>query len=153
MIKKGGAKIPLWMNEGVAEYLADSWNTNTEMWVRDLAINSEQIPHLKLLNGYLAYRGGQSVWSFITKKWGDESIADFFYNLKISSNLKKSLKLTFGVDLDELSDQLDIHDDLEKQSKIIQSGIDSLKNLNAEYISMNELEQKNNNLKIFYNSY
>ena len=41
----------------------------------------------------------------------------------------------------------DIHDDLEKQSKIIQSGIDSLKNLNAEYISMNELEQKNNNLK------
>ena len=105
MIKKGGAQIPLWMNEGLAEYLADPWNTNTEMWVRDLAINSEQIPHLKLLNGYLAYRGGQSVWSFITKKWGDESIADFFYNLKISSNLKKSLKLTFGVDLDELSDQ------------------------------------------------
>ena len=105
MIKKGNVRIPLWMNEGLAEYIADPWNTNTEMWVRDLALNSQEIPHLKYLNGYLAYRGGQSAWSFITQKWGDESISDFFYNLKVTSNFKKSLKLTFGVTLDELSDQ------------------------------------------------
>ena len=113
MIKKGNVRIPLWMNEGLAEYIADPWNTNTEMWVRDLALNSQEIPHLKYLNGYLAYRGGQSAWSFITQKWGDESIADFFYNLKVTSNFKKSLKLTFGVTLDELSDQW--HKYLKKQ--------------------------------------
>ena len=71
------------------------------------------------------------------------------YQEQINGLLSYSPKNTLQYKLDELSDQLDIHDDLEKQSKIIQSGIDSLKNLNAEYISMNELEQKNNNLKIF----
>ena len=48
MIKKGGAQIPLWMNEGLAEYLADPWNTNSEMWVRDLAINYTQLPSIYL---------------------------------------------------------------------------------------------------------
>jgi len=71
------------------------------------------------------------------------------YQEQINGLLSYSPKNTLQYKLDELSEQLDIHDDLEKQSKIIQSGIDSLKNLNAEYISMNELEQKNNNLKIF----
>ena len=71
------------------------------------------------------------------------------YQEQINGLLSYSPKNTLQYKLDELSDQLDIHDDLEKQSKIIKSGIDSLKNLNAEYISMNELEQKNNNLKIF----
>ena len=71
------------------------------------------------------------------------------YQEQSNGLLSYSPKNTLQYKLDELSDQLDIHDDLEKQSKIIQSGIDSLKNLNAEYISMNELEQKNNNLKIF----
>lgn len=113
MIRKGSARIPLWMNEGLAEYIAEPWNTNTEMWVRDIAINSNQLPHLNMLNGYLAYRGGQSVWSFITKKWGDESIADFFYNLKVTSNFNKSLKLTFGISLDELSNQW--HEFLKKE--------------------------------------
>ena len=45
--------IPLWMNEGLAEYLATPWNTNSEMWVRDIAINGGELPSLYQLNGYL----------------------------------------------------------------------------------------------------
>ena len=44
------------------------------------------------LNGYLAYRGGQSVWKFITEKWGEESIAEIFYNIKTSGSLNKGIK-------------------------------------------------------------
>ena len=31
------------------------------------------------LNGYLAYRGGQSIWKFITEEWGEEIIAELFW--------------------------------------------------------------------------
>ena len=30
----------------------------------------------------MSYRGGQSVWNFITEKWGEESIAEIFYQIK-----------------------------------------------------------------------
>ncbi len=67
--------IPGWMNEGLAEYLSDGWSTNSDMWMRDLAINGGDLPDIYRLNGYLSYRGGQSVWRFIAQKWGEESFS------------------------------------------------------------------------------
>ena len=61
-------RIPLWMNEGLAEYIAEKWSSNSDMWVRDLALNGDNLPHINQLTGYWAYRGGQSVWNFITEK-------------------------------------------------------------------------------------
>ena len=42
--------IPLWMNEGLAEFLSASWDANSEMWIRDLVINGERLPKLNELN-------------------------------------------------------------------------------------------------------
>jgi len=78
-------QIPMWMNEGLAEYLASGWDTNSEMWIRDMVINGGEFPDINNLNGYMAYRGGQSVWNFITDKWGEESIAEIFYQIKKSN--------------------------------------------------------------------
>ena len=71
LINSNSVYIPLWMNEGLAEYLSATWDTNSDMWIRDLVINYDQLPTINDLNGYLAYRGGQSVWRFITSKWGE----------------------------------------------------------------------------------
>ena len=79
--------IPLWMNEGLAEYSSINWDTNSDMWMRDLTVNSDQLLNINQLGGYLSYRGGQSVWRFITSKWGNESIAEIFYQLKQALNL------------------------------------------------------------------
>jgi len=97
--------IPLWMNEGLAEYLASSWDVNSDMWMRDLAINSSQMPSINMLNGYLAYRGGQSVWKFITEKWGEEAIAEIFYSIQTNKDINRGLKGAIGVNLEELTKQ------------------------------------------------
>jgi len=68
--------IPMWMNEGLAEYLSSGWDTNSEMWIRDLAINGGEFPQIRQLTGYMAYRGGQSVWNFITEKWGEADLKE-----------------------------------------------------------------------------
>ncbi len=98
-------RIPLWMNEGLAEYLSSGWDTNSEMWIRDLAINWETFPEIRELTGYMAYRGGQSVWNFITSKWGEESIAEIFYQLKKANNVETGFKRALGVDFEKLNDQ------------------------------------------------
>ena len=64
----------VWLNS-----TSSNWNTGSDMWLRDMVINYGQLPNLNQLNGYLAYRG-QSVWRFITKKWGEEAIANIFSN-------------------------------------------------------------------------
>jgi len=105
LVNANAVFIPLWMNEGLAEYLSSKWNANSDMWIRDLSINFTQLPEIKDLNGYLAYRGGQSVWKFITDKWGEESIAEIFYNIKSAGSLNKGIKNSLGIDLKELSKQ------------------------------------------------
>jgi Tol biopolymer transport system component len=105
IINTNAIMIPMWMNEGLAEYLSNKWDANSDMWIRDLAINYTQLPTINDLNGYLAYRGGQSVWNFITEKWGEEAIAEIFFNIKSSGNLNRGVKNSIGIDIRELSDQ------------------------------------------------
>ena len=125
MIKTSNLLIPLWMNEGLAEYIASSWDTNSEMWMRDLTLNYNQITDIKSLNGYLSYRGGQSVWKFLTEKWGEEIIAEIFNNIKILGNVNKGLEKSIGISLDELNIQwheylkLEYWPDIEKRDNIL----------------------------------
>ena len=98
-------QIPLWMNEGLAEYLSSGWDTNSEMWIRDMAINGGELPSLNQLTGYMAYRGGQSVWNFITDKWGDESISELLYQIKKLNNIELGFKSALGVDMKKLQEQ------------------------------------------------
>ena len=72
---------------------------------KDLAINSKSLPDINSLNGYLAYRGGQSVWKFICEKWGEESIAEIFYSIKTKNDVNKGLEAAICIDIIELPDQ------------------------------------------------
>ncbi len=66
--------IPLWMIEGMAEYLSlGSVDPNTAMWMRD-AVLSNDFPTLKQLTNdpkYFPYRYGQAFWAMAGKTWGD----------------------------------------------------------------------------------
>jgi hypothetical protein len=73
--------LPLWFSEGLAEYLALGWDTNTDQFIRDAAIN-EYLPDIKYLDGYFAYRGGQAVFYYIAKKYGREKVAEIVMNVK-----------------------------------------------------------------------
>jgi Tol biopolymer transport system component len=72
--------LPLWMVEGMAEYLSiGSIDANTAMWMRDAVLN-DKFPTLRDLNKaqYFPYRYGQAFWVFLTGLFGDEVIRPFF---------------------------------------------------------------------------
>ena len=106
-------QIPLWANEGLAEFLSTDWDSETDMVVRDLAIE-EQLPTINQLNySILAYKGGNSVYQYITHKYGREKIGEIFQQMKRTQNAEKGFKNALGVDFEKLTD--DWHDYLKKE--------------------------------------
>lgn len=97
-------QVPLWFNEGLAEYEALGWDTNTDMFIRDAIIN-EYLPDLNYLNGYFAYRGGQSVFYYIANKYGKEKIGEIVNKTKGLGNLEDALKSSIGLNFEELNER------------------------------------------------
>ena len=73
--------LPLWMNEGFAEYASMKWETNSDMFIRDATIQN-YLPPIEYLNGYFAYRGGQSVWYYIANKYGEQKISEIMNRMR-----------------------------------------------------------------------
>ncbi len=72
--------VPLWMVEGLAEYMSIGRNdTYTAMWMRD-AVLSKDVPDIKGLNTYkyFPYRYGQAFWTFLAGLYGDGVVKPFF---------------------------------------------------------------------------
>ncbi len=73
--------IPLWMIEGMAEYMSlGSFDPNTAMWMRDAVINND-FPSLEDLTRsykYFPYRYGQAFWAFVAGFYGDTIIKPLF---------------------------------------------------------------------------
>ncbi len=96
--------IPLWFNEGMAEYQALGWDTNTDMFIRDAAI-SGYLPDVQNLGGYFAYRGGQSVFYYIANKYGKEKIGELINKLKSTGNVEDAFKASIGLTLKEFNER------------------------------------------------
>ena len=96
--------LPQWFNEGMAEYQSLGWDINTDMFIRDAAI-SEYLPDINNLSGYFAYRGGQSVFYYIAKKYGKEKIGEIINKIRGTGSVEEGIKASIGLSLDELSDR------------------------------------------------
>lgn len=97
-------RLPLWANEGLAEFLSMNWDTEADMILRDLAIN-EYIPAVDELDYFLAYKGGQSVWRFIAQKYGREKIGEIFWEIHNSQSTEKGFERILGMDYEDLTKQ------------------------------------------------
>lgn len=97
-------QLPLWFNEGLAEYQALGWNIEEDMFIRDAAIG-EYLPDIQQLSGFFAYRGGQAVFYYIAKKYGKEKIGEILHKLKGVGNLNVVFKETLGLDLKEFNER------------------------------------------------
>jgi Tol biopolymer transport system component len=97
-------RVPLWFNEGLAEYLSLGWDPNTDMFIRD-AIHNDNLPDMNNLNGYLAYRGGQSIFYYISQKYGDEKIGELVNRVKSKTNFEDGLESTLGVKPEEFNER------------------------------------------------
>lgn len=96
--------IPLWMVEGLAEYMSiGRVDAHTAMWMRDAVLNDD-VPELKKLNSgkYFPYRYGQAFWAFLTGVYGDEIIEPFFVGTA-KYGLDGACKKVLNSSLDNLS--------------------------------------------------
>ncbi len=97
-------RIPLWFNEGIAEYAALGWDSNSDMFVREAVLEDNLAP-IPYLNGYFAYRGGQSVWDYIAEQYGEEKVGEILQRLRLTRSVESAFRRSTGLNLEELSER------------------------------------------------
>lgn len=98
-------EIPIWMNEGLAEFESlDGYDAQTDMFMRDIT-QSEFLSPLQYLDGYMAYRGGQSFYWYVSEKYGREKIGELMNRLKTSQTVDAAFRGTFRMNLEEFSEK------------------------------------------------
>ncbi len=98
------ANLPLWMVEGLAEYMSiGRLDANTSLWMRDAVLN-DRVPTLKQLNDprFFPYRWGQAFWAFIAGLKGDDVIQPLFVGTA-KYGFEDACKLVLGMNEKELS--------------------------------------------------
>jgi hypothetical protein len=79
--------VPLWVNEGLSDYMTGMWRPQDLMSVRDAAI-ADIIPKMTDLEGAselgarMVYNLGHAVFEFIEAKWGKEGLRQYLFNLR-----------------------------------------------------------------------
>jgi hypothetical protein len=98
--------IPLWMVEGLAEYLSiGNVDPHTAMWMRD-AVRESKFPTLKdLTRGFefFPYRYGQAFWAFIAGVFGDTVVYPVFLNTA-KVGYEEAIRSVTGLDEDAFSE-------------------------------------------------
>jgi hypothetical protein len=98
-------ELPLWMNEGLAEYEGiGGYDTPTDMFMRDIAL-SEYLKGFQNLSGYYAYRGGQAFYWYVAEKYGEQKVGELINRLKALGSLELAFKSAFNMTMEEFSDQ------------------------------------------------
>lgn len=121
------SNIPLWMIEGLAEYMSiGSIDPQTSMWMRDAILN-KKFPTLDDMSKkpeYNPYRYGQAFWTFTAKTWGDTIIKPLFVTTA-KIGIKAAIDTVLGVEMKTLSKMW--KDSSEKHFKtIMKDSVDSM---------------------------
>ncbi len=101
-------QLPGWFVEGLAEYESRGWDTESDMFMRDAALNG-YIPEIPYLGGFLAYKGGQSVLYYISQKYGGEKIGELLGKIKINKSLERGMRQSIGVGVEDLNKRWQKH--------------------------------------------
>lgn len=104
--------IPLWFNEGMAEFSSNGPTTFYDDFMRDATINN-YLPPIPDLSGYIVYPAGESVWDYINQQYGREKIGEIFQDLLDTRSVDRAFKQALGLSLKELSKRW--HDYLKKK--------------------------------------
>jgi len=96
------SQTPLWFNEGLAEVLSSGWNRDADMFMLDRVLNSTVPPPGPMLDGYLAYKGGQSFLYYLYSTGGDSLFNAMLREFKLGRNAEGAIERTYKRDLAEL---------------------------------------------------
>ena len=97
--------FPIWYSEGMAEVQSNyGLDKETDMFMRDATINN-YIPPLEYINGYFAYRGGQSFFAFLAETYGEDKIGLLMNNVKAYGDVDQGFKETYKLSLEQLDEK------------------------------------------------
>ena len=102
IFRAAGANIPLWFNEGLAEALSTGWNREADMFMLDRVLNSTVPPPGPMLDGYLAYKGGQSFLYYLQNAGGDSLFNSMIREFTDSRDAEKAIEAVYGAKLEDL---------------------------------------------------
>ncbi|MBM3771756.1 MAG: hypothetical protein FJW27_10850 [Acidimicrobiia bacterium] len=82
--------VPLWVNEGLSDYMRGAWTPLDLAMIRDAAV-ADIVPKMTKVQGYvpggnvrLVYNLGHAIFEFIEARWGKEGIRQFMFALRKS---------------------------------------------------------------------
>ena len=82
--------MPLWINEGLSDYMTGYWRPLDLMMVRDAAV-ADIVPRMSRLNNYgefnsprMIYNLGHAVFEFIESRWSKKGLQDYILALRKS---------------------------------------------------------------------
>ncbi len=97
---------PLWFTEGLAEFWSKEWDTDADMFVKDMVINNRMfsLPNMYQISGtYFMYKLGESVCQFIDTAYGPDKLTSIIENWYKGRTFDEILQVTLGDNLKELS--------------------------------------------------
>jgi Tol biopolymer transport system component len=107
----GGAQglnsLPLWLVEGMAEYLSvGRQDPHTAMWLRDAIVEDDfpTIEDLTTESRYFPYRFGQALWAYIGGTYGDDSVVEV-YRRALRIGFSPAINQVLGINPDTLSSE------------------------------------------------
>src|SRR5215216_5255546 len=106
--------VPLWMNEGLSDYMTGIWRPMDLMAVRDAAI-TDIVPKMTKLEGAselgarMVYNLGHAVFEFIESKWGKEGLRQYLFALRKSviGGGEEAYEEAFKITPEEFDQQFD----------------------------------------------
>jgi hypothetical protein len=107
--------MPLWVFEGMSDYMTGVWRPIDLMYVRDAAV-ADQVPRMSQLQGYgnfgnarTIYNLGHAAFEFIEARWGKEGVRQFVFSLRKSviGGGDNAFREAFDMEADEWDQQFD----------------------------------------------
>ena len=102
---QGLNRLPLWLIEGMAEYLSlGREDAHTAMWMRDAALRGE-LPTIRQLTTdtrFFPYRYGQALWAYVAGRYGDAAVTEVF-RYATRAGFEVALERVLGVNSEQLS--------------------------------------------------
>jgi hypothetical protein len=108
-----GDNLPLWVDEGLADYMTGSWNVLDLMDIRDTALTDSvpEMSHLESapLAGRTPYSLGHAAFEFIESRWGKEGLRQFLFSLRkhVLGGGESAYEEAFKLKPEEFDDQFE----------------------------------------------
>ncbi len=110
MLNQQATIPPLWVVEGIAEYLSRrGWDVAADNQMRDATITG-YVPPVEFIpeGGLFAYKGGQSIFYMIEQEYGREKVAQVIRDVRTAKTIDKALKSALGFGVEELNEKWQI---------------------------------------------